>query len=487
MDKHSLKQYFMNILSSEEQSRVRRLYTLPELEQLCLNEYSDLPALEYPGKPISYKAMWYRVACLRRGLLEAGLEKGQLVGIALPPTIDAIECFLAVTTAGGVAAMLPMGESGKVLERPCMLLQPSFLITVLPDAPVKSYTPDALRKDTPASAAQVDPQDPAAAFFTGGTSGVPKSALLSHKAMMLGSFNGLFAPGGVFFQRYYALMPLTHVFGVIRNMLTCFQSGSTLCMCTGMMNLASDLQAYQPTLLVLVPALTEMLLGLMKAYGPGVAGGKVKTIIVGSAPIRSSVGEELDKFGITLCAGYGLTETANLVSGNADQLTHPHSVGKPYPDQEIRFVDGEIQIKGEHIFEGYVNNPKETAAAFQDGWFCTGDLGYMDEDGFLYITGRIKSLLILPNGEKISPEEPEMLVNELPQVKACLVRMAPNAFGAEVMTCEVFPVPGADEAELRQIILKEINAQLPAATQIQQVTFRSEDFKRTPAMKIVRY
>ena len=80
-----------------------------------------------------------------------------------------------------------------------------------------------------------------------------------------------------------------------------------------------------------------------------------------------------------------------------------------------------------------------------------------------------------------------MLVNELPQVKACLVRMAPNAFGADVMTCEVFPVPGADEEALRNIILKEINARLPGATEIQQVTFRHEDFKRTPAMKIVRY
>lgn len=480
------KQYFFDILSPEERARIRRLYTLPELEQLCLSEYADLPALELPGKQISYRAMWHRVACLRTGLKAAGLKKGALIGISLPPTVDAVECFLAVVTAGGIAAMLPTGDSGQVLSRPCQLLQPDFLITHLPDAPVKAYTPDSLRGDVPSPAEKVDPADPAAAFFTGGTSGVPKSALLSHRAMMLGSYNGLLAPGGVFFQRYYALMPLTHVFGIIRNTLSCFQSGSTLCMCTGMMNLTSDLQAYRPTLLVLVPALTEMLLGLMKAYGPGVAGGQVKLIIVGSAPIRSSVAEELNQFGITLCAGYGLTESANLVSGNADQLTHPHSVGKPYPDQEIRFVDGEIQLKGEHIFDGYINNPEETAASFQDGWFRTGDLGYMDEDGFLYITGRIKSLLILPNGEKISPEEPELLINELREVKACVVRMAENRFGAKVITCEVFPVPGADEKLLTEKILTDINAQLPGSIRIQQVLFRHEDFKRTPAMKIVR-
>ena len=149
-------------------------------------------------------------------------------------------------------------------------------------------------------------------------------------------------------------------------------------------------------------------------------------------------------------------------------------------------MDGEIQIKGEHIFDLYVNNPAETAASFQDGWFCTGDLGYIDDEGYLYITGRIKNLLVLSNGEKLSPEEPEQLVNELPQVKACLVKMAPNSFGAEVITCEVFAAPNTDEEALRQQILEGVNANLPEALRIAQVTFRKEDVPRTGSMKIVR-
>ena len=480
-----MEKYFFDMLQPDERARVRRLSTLQELEPLCLTEYAELPAVALLQQTTSYKELWHKVACTRAGLIEAGLEKGQLVGIALPNTLDAVVCFLAVVTAGGVAAMLPAAASPEGLVKPCMLLQPKLVITYLPEAPVKAYAPAQLVKETPAPAVPVEPADPAAAFFTGGTSGIPKSALLSHRALMTGVYNGLFSPNGAYFQRYYALIPFTHVFGVIRNMLTCFQSGSTLCMCTGMMNLLSDMQVYKPTLLVLVPALTEMLLSMIKGYGMNTVGGCVKTIIVGSAPVRSSIAEELSAFGITLCAGYGLTETANLVSGNGEQLRKPFSVGKPYPGQQIRFVDGEIQIKGDHIFDKYINNPAETAASFQDGWFCTGDLGYIDEDGYLYITGRIKSLLILPNGEKLSPEEPEQMINELAGVKACLVKLAQNRFGAEVLTCEVF-APGADEDALRKSILEEVNLRLPEALQIRQIIFRTEDFPRTASMKIVR-
>lgn len=480
-----MEKYFFDMLQPDERARVRRLNTLQELESLGLGEYAELPAVALLQQTTSYKELWHKVACTRAGLIEAGIQKGDMVGIALPNTLDAVVCFLAVVTAGGVAAMLPAATSPEGLVKPCMLLQPKLVITYLPEAPMKACAPAQLLKDTPAPAVQVEPNDPAAAFFTGGTSGIPKSALLSHRAMMTGVYNGLFSPNGAYFQRYYALIPFTHVFGTIRNMLTCLQSGSTLCMCTGMMNLLSDLQQYKPTLLVLVPALTEMLLSMVKGYGMNAIGGCLKTIIVGSAPIRSSIAEEFAAFGVTICSGYGLTETSNLVSGNGEQLKKPFSVGKPYPGQQIRFVDGEIQIKGDHIFDKYINNPAETAASFQDGWFCTGDLGYIDEDGYLYITGRIKNLMILSNGEKLSPEEPEQMVNELAGVKACLVKMAPNRFGAEVVTCEVF-APGADEEALRSTILNELNPKLPEALQIRQVVFRQEDFPRTASMKIVR-
>ncbi|MBQ4157857.1 MAG: acyl--CoA ligase [Clostridia bacterium] len=478
--------YYMSFLSPEEQKKTYRLESVAALEKLNMTEYSALTAIETPDSKISYESLWHDVGCIRKGLMELGIQKGQFVGISLPNNANCVKCFLAVMTMGAVAAMLPAVLSGTALENPCRLLRPAVVITNLADVPCASVTPEKLLESDFAPAASIAPSDPAAAFFTGGTSGIPKSCLLTHSAMMTGSFNGIFVPDGAYFQRYYALMPFTHVFGSIRNMLTCLQTGSTLCMSTGMMRLVADLQAYRPTLLVLVPALAQMLLDVVKAYGPMAIGGAVKTIISGSAPIAGHIAEGFNEFGIKLYSGYGLTETANLVTGNVDQLTKPHSVGKLYADQEIRFVDGEIQLKGPHIFTEYINNPAETRNAFDDGWFKTGDLGYLDEEGYLYITGRIKNYICLDNGEKISPEEPEMLVSDLKQVRACLVTLKENRFGAKVLSCEVLPEKGANPEEIEKLIFESVNPRLPAAAQIQMVSFRTEDFKRTPSMKIVR-
>ena len=174
-----------------------------------------------------------------------------------------------------------------------------------------------------------------------------------------------------------------------------------------------------------------------------------------------------------------------LVSGSVELLEKPGSVGKLYGGQEIRFVDREIQLRGDNIFIEYINDPKETAAAFDDGWFRTGDLGRMDEDGYLYITGRIKNLIYCSNGEKICPEQIEARSDRIPGVKASLVSMRENSLGAKLLTCEIFADRGADRDGIRAAV-ERINAGLPEYSRIRQVLFRDEDFPRTPSMKIRR-
>ena len=118
--------------------------------------------------------------------------------------------------------------------------------------------------------------------------------------------------------------------------------------------------------------------------------------------------EEFKKFNVSVLAGYGMTEGANLTSGNADTDTRPTSVGKIYPEQEVKLVDGEIWFRGDNVFLGYYGDPAQTAATLtEDGWLKTGDLGRFDEDGYLYIVGRIKNIIVLPSGENISPESIE--------------------------------------------------------------------------------
>ena len=123
----------------------------------------------------------------------------------------------------------------------------------------------------------------------------------------------------------------------------------------------------------------------------------------------------------------------------------------------------------------YINNPEETRAAFQDGWFRTGDLGYMDEDGYLYITGRIKNLIYFTNGEKICPEQIEAKVDRIPGVKASMVSMRANQLGVKLLTCEVFADAAEDQDRIRQEI-ERISRDLPEYSRIRQILFRREDF-----------
>ena len=158
----------------------------------------------------------------------------------------------------------------------------------------------------------------------------------------------------------------------------------------------------KPTILILVPGLCDVLMGLAKMYGPQFLGGQLKMIISGAANVPPRLMTEFDKLGISLLAGYGMTEGANLTTGNADVKTHPTSVGKVYPEQEIKVVDGEIWFRGDNVFLGYYGEPEKTKETLtEDGWVKTGDLGRIDEDGFVYITGRIKNLIILANGENV--------------------------------------------------------------------------------------
>lgn len=477
--------YFMDMLTPEEQKRAVRLSSVCELEKMCLSQYPEAPAVDTGEALFTYRRLWGRVARVRGFLKRQGIGKGDRIAVILPNSAECIVVFLALSTFGAVPVMISASlpsaaktecaavagcrqafHEGKLAGLDCWPADPA-------DAEAEP-------------AAFVLPEDAAAAFFTGGTSGTLKCALLSHRALMTGSYFGLFAPSPVFGQRYFGLIPFSHIFGVVRNLLTCLQSGGVIRPCANMGRLVPELQAFQPTVLVLIPALAGMLLRLADVYGKEIFGGRLHLIVTGGAPQPVPVAKTyIEKYGIRFVSGYGLTETANLVSGNNEVLEKAGSVGKLYGLQEIRFVNGEIELRGENIFSGYLNDPAETEAAFDDGWLRTGDLGYLDADGYLYITGRLKNLIYSPGGEKISPEQIEARVDRLPGVRASMVSMKKNALNADVLTCEIVKEPSAEEALLREAV-ELINLELPAFSGIRQVIFRTEDFPRTAAMKIIR-
>ena len=487
---------FAAYTTPETFARIQSYPTLAEMWESCLSQYGDSPAV-VDGETLSFTALEERAARVRRALAEKGVKKGDRVGLYLPNCADFAVFFLGAATAGCVAVLLPphlpaeavlgctAGFSLKALLSCEPMLPNSALAAEKTGVPVLTA---ASLPEQGAPMAKLSPEDPATVLFTGGTTGKSKAALLSHRALMAGVRNGCYGIHDIFGQRYLLVLPLTHVFGLIRNLLSSLYTGSSIFITRNNKDMFRDIAAFRPTVMVMVPALAEMALNLSKQFGRNMLGDDLKTIVCGAAVVPPYLIREYDKLGIALLAGYGLTESANLVSGNPESLKKPSSVGLPYPGQELKIVDGELWLRGENIMDGYLD-PEANKQTFCDGWLRTGDLVRFDEEGFLYITGRIKEVLVLPSGEKVSPAELETLFNTIEAVQDSLVYVDSHG----VLSLQVVPrqvvlkAQGiADpEAHIRAEVEK-INAGLPGFERVSKIIVRDADFERSPSMKILR-
>lgn len=494
-----MSSYFYDLIPKEEFEQVKYIPTVPEFLEWIESKWADKPAVSDTVVTYSYKEMCCRIARRRAFLLEQGLKKGDRVAIWEKTSIDAIEMFLAALSSGCTGILLPTGLPAQAVIGCCakfgvsaLAVRDEFAAGVA-GAPAKVFSSSSM-SDKTAPCVKVDKEDPAAIFFTGGTTGAPKGAILPHRALMRGSFNGIFAPGSQLgHHRMVCLLPLSHVFGLIRSTMSAFYTGSEWFSAEDMKATIGKLPVIKPTLLVLVPGLCDILYGLTKMYGVQFLGGELKTIIAGAANVPPRLIEAFGQIGIRLLGGYGMTESANLTTGNADVESKPASIGKVYDGQEVKIVDGELWIKGDNVFLGYYGDPEKTAEALtEDGWLRTGDLGRYDEDGFLYITGRIKNVIILSNGENVSPEEIEEPFYKCAAMKDCLVsEVGPE--GEKVIGIEFYPqmaaFEGKDWNEVEAFfkdLVDKVNATLPTTHRIQEVKVRKEDFKRTGALKVAR-
>ncbi|MBR6271075.1 MAG: acyl--CoA ligase [Lachnospiraceae bacterium] len=498
--KTASSEIFRKYTDAETFSGITEYKTVSEMWEQCLAKWPDAAAIEDDGKTYSYSDLERDAAKLRTAL--AGCPTGTRVALLAANSYDFVKAYLAIVTSGCAAAVFPAHLPAEAVFGCCMVFgvsklfyQPGFeeklnilkqqrpdIECIATNAPYNEATP--LRR--------CEPSAPCAIMFTGGTTGKSKGALLSNDAVMQGTINGCYGTPEVFNQRYLLVLPLSHVFGLIRNLMTSLYTGSTLFICRNNKDMFRDIAAFRPTIMVMVPALAEMALTLSKKFGRNMLGEDLKCIICGAAPVSPFLVSEYKKMGISLFPGYGLTESANLVSGNPESLTKPDSVGIPYPNQELKIVDGELWLKGRNMMDGYVGT--EEPDAYSDGWFRTGDLARIDDEGFLYITGRIKEIILLPNGENVSPAEVEARFNKLSFVQDSQVFEDRSALGKPILALEVVLRPTEltdmdDEARKAYAVdeLEKINRTLPGYWQVSKITIRDTDFQRSPAMKIVRY
>ena len=495
-----MSQYFYDMIPKEEFDRIPYLPTMGQFVDWFTKEYASMPALSDTVNTINYEELGHRVARRRAFIEGLGLPKGSHIAIFDRNSQDAIELFLAVTSAGYVAMNFPSALPEMAVVGSCMKFDIAAIFVREEFMPLTGklqgvkVLPAASIAETEAPSAQIDPESPAAIFFTGGTTGQPKGAVLSHRALMRGNYNAVFKPGKVIgVHRYIAILPLSHVFGLIAGTMGCFYTGNLIYTCEDMKATIGKLPVLKPTVLVIVPGICDILSGLVKMYGPQFLGGSLRMIIAGAANVPPRLVDIFTKLGVEFCFGYGLTEGANLTSANANAVEKPTSIGKVYPGQETKVVDGELWIKGDNVFSGYYKDPEKTAEALTpDGWLRTGDLVHFDEEGFLYITGRIKNLIILANGENVSPETLEEPFYADPCVRDAMVK-EDEFNGRQVIAIEILPfMPAFDGKPWEEVeaymnaLVKKVNATLPSTHQIVKVTVRTEDFKRTGSMKVSR-
>lgn len=242
-------------------------------------------------------------------------------------------------------------------------------------------------------------------------------------------------------------------------------------------------------------------------------GGNLRIIVSAAAPLDGKIAKWFEDIGVTFLQGYGLTETAPIAALTPDFDTRVGSAGKAVHGDEIKILnpnengEGEVLIRGETVMLGYFEDPKTTSEVVKDGWFNSGDIGFMDEDGFLYITGRSKNVIVTQNGKNIYPEEIEALLSDVPEIAECMV------YGKEVsgekeliITAKVIPdyavieeLHGASrkdttvpftEDEIYKIIwnqIKQVNRKLTNYKCIKKLEIKTDAFEKTSTMKIKRY
>lgn len=283
--------------------------------------------------------------------------------------------------------------------------------------------------------AKINPEEMNIMLFTSGTTSESKAVALSHKNICTNLMDLAQILDIDSNDRTLSFLPLHHVFECTVGFLFPLYRGAQISFCDGIKHILENFNEYQTTFAAFVPAIYENIYRniMRKIEKQGeqdvknIFGGHIKMLITGAAAIDSKVARGYRDFGINLCQGYGLTETSPVVGIETNTVFKLGSIGKPLPHVQAKIENpneegiGELLVKGPSVMLGYYQNEEATKEVMKDGWFHTGDLARIDEEGYIFISGRKKSVIVLKNGKNIFPEEMESLVNRIEGVKESFV------------------------------------------------------------------
>ena len=340
---------------------------------------------------------------------------------------------------------------------------------------------------------EVSEDDIAAILFTSGTTGRSKGVMLSHGNLI--DNVTCYDDGDYHGKKLLSVLPIHHVYCLTCDIHCSLFHGATICVNDSLMHIVRNLKLFEPNLATFVPMIAATILGRMKAAAQNtdnkraiaeqVFGKNFEVIFSGGAYLSPEIIEGYKEFGMDIAQGYGMTECSPRICTGIRNCPKPESVGKIVNGCEVKIVDGEIWVKSKSVMKGYYKDPAETANSLTpDGWLMTGDLGHMDDDGYLYITGRKKNLIILSNGENVSPEEIENKFAAFPPIREMVVYA-----DGEKVSAQVYPDPDYTSENVQAEIQKkidEVNNTFMPAKRIVTVIFRDKEFAKTASKKIIR-
>ena len=341
--------------------------------------------------------------------------------------------------------------------------------------------------------ATVDVNDTAAILFTSGTTGRSKGVMLTHGNLI---DNTTCCPEDKYHDvKLLSVLPIHHVYCLTMDILHSLWSGVTVCVNDSLMHIPRNLKMFEPEYCTIVPMIAATILGKMqqaakkipdkRAIAEATFGKNLKALYSGGAYLSPDIIAGYKEFGISIAQGYGMTECAPRICTAVDNCPKPDSVGKIVGGCEVKIVDGEIWVKSPSVMKGYYNDPEETKNSLTpDGWLMTGDLGHKDDEGYLYITGRKKNLIILSNGENVSPEEIENRFASFAPIKEMVVYADGSIITAQIFPNEEYPSEDI-QAEIQEKV-DEVNNSFPPAKRIVNVIFRDREFVKTASRKIIR-
>uniref|UniRef100_UPI00405757D8 AMP-binding protein n=1 Tax=Agathobacter sp. TaxID=2021311 RepID=UPI00405757D8 len=352
-----------------------------------------------------------------------------------------------------------------------------------------------LEENKGAFACEISPDRLCTIMFTSGTTGKSKGVMLTQRNLAENATClDMKIPARTVIL---TVLPIHHAYCLSMDILKGLSLGSIICINDSLIRMAKNIKLFEPNMILMVPMMIETMARKLedaaglpaKIVKKEVFGEQFHTICSGGAYLPPAYIDLFEKYGITIQQGYGMTECAPVISTNLSWNIKKESVGQLIPNCEAKTVDNELWVRGSSVMMGYYKMPEETAETLVDGWLRTGDLGYVDEEGFVFLTGRKKNLIITPNGENVSPEELENKIGENRLVKEILVRESEGAIEAEIFPdMEYAGVKGMEdiEAELKKLI-DEYNRSAVAFKKIQRMKMRDTEFPKTPSKKIKRY